>query len=113
MEEDCSKHQKLIALINKGFTNEVSAGLGPKVSLEARLLVSRLLTVQPDLRIKVALLKSQNPIEERETLRRVKLPPAPGSPSPILNHLCTFWVSRWRFSLSSFCIQVYSDLHRS
>ena len=60
MEEDCSKHQKLIALINKGFTNEVSAGLGPKVSLEARLLVSRLLTVQPDLRIKVALVKSQN-----------------------------------------------------
>ena len=60
MEEDCSKHQKLIALINKGFTNEVSAGLGPKVSLEARLLVSRLLTVQPDLRIKVALVKSQH-----------------------------------------------------
>ena len=58
MEEDCSKHQKLIALINKGFTKEVSAGLGPKVSLEARLLVSRLLTVQPDLRIKVALLES-------------------------------------------------------
>ena len=61
MEEDCSKHQKLIMLINKGFTNEVSAGLGPKVSLEARLLISRLLTVQPDLRIKVALLESQNP----------------------------------------------------
>ena len=49
---------------NKGFTNEVSAGLGPEVSLEARLLISRLLTVQPDLRIKVALVKSQNPIEE-------------------------------------------------
>ena len=60
MEEDCSKHQKLIALINKGFTHEVSAGLGPKVSLEARLLISRLLTVQPDLRIKVALLESQH-----------------------------------------------------
>ena len=60
MEEDCSKHQKLIALINKGFTNEVSAGLGLEVSLEARLLISRLLTVQPDLRIKVALVKSQN-----------------------------------------------------
>ena len=61
MEEDCSKHQMLIALINKGFTNEVSAGLGSKVSLKARLLVSRLLTVQPDLRIKVALVESQNP----------------------------------------------------
>ena len=61
MEEDCSKHQKLIALINKGFTNEVSASLGPEVSLEARLLISRLLTVQPDLRIKVALMESQNP----------------------------------------------------
>ena len=60
MEEDCSKHKMLITLINKGFTNEVSAGLGLEVSLEARLLVSRLLTVQPDLRIKVALLESQN-----------------------------------------------------
>ena len=54
VEEDCSKHQLLIAMINKGFTAEISAGLGPRVSVEARLLVSRLLTVQPDLRIKVA-----------------------------------------------------------
>ena len=54
MEEDCSKHQQLIAMINKGFTDEISAGLGAKVSVEARLLVSRLLTVQPNLRIKVA-----------------------------------------------------------
>ena len=53
VEEDCSKHQLLIAMINKGFTAEVSAGLGAKVSLEARLLVSQLLTVRPDLRIKV------------------------------------------------------------
>ena len=54
VEEDCSKHQQLIAMINGGFTDEISAGLGPKVSMEARLLVSRLLTVQPNLRIKVA-----------------------------------------------------------
>ena len=54
VEEDCSKHQQLIAMINKGFTDEISAGLGAKVSVEARLLVSRLLTVQPNLRIKVA-----------------------------------------------------------
>ena len=54
VEEDCSKHQLLIAMIDKGFTAEISAGLGPRVSVEARLLVSRLLTVQPDLRIKVA-----------------------------------------------------------
>ena len=54
MEEDCSKHQLLIAMINKGFTAEISSGLGPRVSVEARRLVSRLLTVQPDLRIKVA-----------------------------------------------------------
>ena len=54
VEEDCSKHQQLIAMINKGFTDEISAGLGAKVSMEARLLVSRLLTVQPNLRIKVA-----------------------------------------------------------
>ena len=54
VEEDCSKHQQLIAMINEGFTDEISAGLGPRVSVEARLLVSRLLTVQPDLRIKVA-----------------------------------------------------------
>ena len=55
VEEDCSKHQQLIAMINEGFTDEISAGLGAKVSVEARLLVSRLLTVQPNLRIKVAL----------------------------------------------------------
>ena len=55
VEEDCSKHQLLIAMINKGFTAEISAGLArSSVSVEARLLVSRLLTVQPDLRIKVA-----------------------------------------------------------
>ena len=54
VEEDCSKHQLLIAMINKGFTAEISSGLGPRVSVEARHLVSRLLTVQPDLRIKVA-----------------------------------------------------------
>ena len=54
MEEDCSKHQQLIAMINEGFTDEISAGLGAKVSTEARLLVSRLLTVQSNLRIKVA-----------------------------------------------------------
>merc|ERR1711990_538955 len=52
VEEDCSKHQQLIAMINEGFTDEISAGLGAKVSVEARLLVSRLLTVQPNLRIK-------------------------------------------------------------
>ena len=55
MEEDCSKHQQLIAMINEGFTDEISSGLGSKVSVEARLLLSRLLTVQHDLRIKVAL----------------------------------------------------------
>ena len=54
VEEDCSKHQQLIAMINEGFTDEISAGLGAKVSVEARLLVSRLLTVHPNLRIKVA-----------------------------------------------------------
>ena len=53
MEEDCSKHQQLIAMINGGLTDEISAGLGAEVSVEARLLVSRLLTVQPSLRIKV------------------------------------------------------------
>ena len=53
VEEDCSKHQQLITMINKGFTDDISAGLGSKVSMEARLLVSRLLTVQPNLRIKV------------------------------------------------------------
>ena len=53
MEEDCSKHQQLIAMINEGFTDEISSGLGAKVSVEARLLLSRLLTVQHDLRIKV------------------------------------------------------------
>ena len=61
VEEDCSKHQLLIAMINKGFTAEVSAGLGAKVSLEARLLVSRLLTVRPDLRIKVV--QQSKPLE--------------------------------------------------
>ena len=54
VEEDCSKHQQLIAMINEGFTDEISFGLGAKVSVEARLLLSRLLTVQHDLRIKVA-----------------------------------------------------------
>ena len=54
VEEDCSKHRQLIAMINEGFTDEISAGLGAKVSTEARLLVSRLLTVQSNLRIKVA-----------------------------------------------------------
>ena len=65
MEEDCSKHQQLIAMINEGFTDEISAGLGAKVSMEARLLVSRLLTVQPNLRIKVApdLKPFLNPVE--------------------------------------------------
>ena len=53
VEEDCSKHQQLIAMINDGFTEEISSGLGSKVSVEARLLLSRLLTVQHDLRIKV------------------------------------------------------------
>ena len=53
MEEDCSKHQQLIAMIIGGLTDEISAGLGAEVSVEARLLVSRLLTVQPNLRIKV------------------------------------------------------------
>ena len=61
VEEDCSKHQLLIAMINKGFTAEVSAGLGAKVSLEARLLVSQLLTVRPDLRIKVV--QQSKPLE--------------------------------------------------
>ena len=36
----------------QGFTRELSAGLGA-VSVEARLLVSRLLIVNPNLRIKV------------------------------------------------------------
>ena len=54
MEKDCSKHQQLIAMIKGGLTDEISAGLGAEVSVEARLLVSRLLTVQPNLRIKVA-----------------------------------------------------------
>ena len=36
----------------QGFTRELSGGLGA-VSVEARLLVSRLLTVSPNLRIKV------------------------------------------------------------
>ena len=36
VEEDCSKHQLLIAMINKGFTAEISSGLGPRVSVEAR-----------------------------------------------------------------------------
>ena len=47
MEEDCSKHQQLIAMIKGGLTDEISAGLGAEVSVsvEARLLVSRLLTV--------------------------------------------------------------------
>ena len=62
VEEDCSKHQLLIAMIDKGFTAEISAGLGPRVSVEARLLVSRLLTVQPDLRIKVA--PNSKPLED-------------------------------------------------
>ena len=47
MEEDCSKHQQLIAMITGGLTDEISAGLGAEVSVEARLLVSRLLTVTP------------------------------------------------------------------
>ena len=47
MEEDCSKHQQLIAMIKGGLTDEISAGLGAEVSVEARLLVSRLLTVTP------------------------------------------------------------------
>ena len=54
VEEDCSKHQLLIAMINEGFTAKISAGLGAKLSVEARTLVSRLLTFDPHLRIKVA-----------------------------------------------------------
>ena len=45
--------KELIAMINEGFTDEISFGLGAKVSVEARLLLSRLLTVQHNLRIKV------------------------------------------------------------
>ena len=58
VEEDCSKYQQLISIINKGFTDEISAELCEKVSMESRLLVSRLLTVHPNHGIKVADLKS-------------------------------------------------------
>ena len=53
MEEDCSKQQLLIAMINEGFTSKIRAGLGEKLSVEAVRLVSRLLTFEPHLRIKV------------------------------------------------------------
>ena len=98
VEEDCSKHQLLIAMINKGFTAEVSAGLGAKVSLEARLLVSQLLTVRPDLRIKVV--QQSKPLEVLGTMRtescirQVKLQPAPGSPRINPCHLFSSLVTR-------------------
>ena len=98
MEEDCSKHQLLITMINKGFTAEVSAGLGAKVSLEARLLVSQLLTVRPDLRIKVV--QQSKPLEVLVSMRtdpcirHVKLQPAPGSPKINPCHLLSSRVIR-------------------
>ena len=48
--EDDSRHQLLIAVIKEGLTSQLIAGLGA-VSEDVKMLLSRLLTVPPGLRI--------------------------------------------------------------